>query len=266
VSLVAEAALAAEANIWAMHRDFARITGAEIHDDPDVLWFTCPSPSGWLNGASWTRLSPSHADARIEQITNAIHGRGSSVWWHVTPSCAPPDLGRRLERLGFESRGAVPAMVADLDALSVPPRPKDLQVQAVATAAEVREWLTVFSSAFGSPPREGEHPWLQAFTDLARGDDVPCRLFIGRVGTESVGCSLALIGGGAVGLYGVGTVPEHRGKGFGSALTLAGMAWGRSRGQRLAILHATQMGEPVYAAIGFKKVWDKTDWLLRAPA
>jgi predicted acetyltransferase len=90
-------------------------------------------------------------------------------------------------------------------------------------------------------------------------------LFVGRVDGRAVTTSLALIGGGAVGIYGVGTGPDFRGKGYGSAVTLAAMDWGRESGADLAILHATEAGEPVYRRLGFEALCTVTQWLAKAP-
>lgn len=260
-----DAALSAEANIWAMHRDFARVQDAEVHDDPDVLWFTLPSPHAWLNGASWTKLSGSEADARIDSVTEAIHARGRNVLWQVTPSCEPRDLGRRLERRGFAG-DPLPGMVADLGSLTVPLRASDLEIRQVVSPEDVLAWVNMFDRAMlGIEPRGDEHPWLGAFNDLALQPASPYGLFLGRADGEDVACSLAFAGGGAVGLYGIGTVPAARGRGYGSAVTLAGLVWGRERGERTGILHATEMGEPVYASLGFRRVWEMTHWRLPAP-
>ena len=62
---------ALEANLWEMHRDFARVPGAAVHDDADLLWYTLPSTNGWLNGASWSNLDPRTADDRIAEAVEA---------------------------------------------------------------------------------------------------------------------------------------------------------------------------------------------------
>ncbi|HYN69181.1 MAG TPA: hypothetical protein VEX41_03105 [Candidatus Eisenbacteria bacterium] len=72
-------------------------------------------------------------------------------------------------------------------------------------------------------------------------------------------------GGGAVGIYGVGTVPESRGRRYGSAVTLAAMDWGRDNGADLAILHAPELGEPVNRCLGFEKLCTIGQWLAKAP-
>ena len=147
-----------------------------------------------------------------------------------------------------------------------PARPHDLLVGQVSTDSEVRDWTDLFDSSFGiDPPRGEEHPWLQPWRRLTLGPVSPCRLFLGRVDGIAVSCSLAFLNQDSVGLYGIGTPPEYRGHGYGSALTVAGINWGASNGATVAVLQASTMGEPVYRSLGFRSVFDMTAWHLPAP-
>lgn len=64
--------------------------------------------------------------------------------------------------------------------------------------------------------------------------------------------SQSFVDGPVAGIYTVATMPEHRGRGYGKALTLAALRGGRARGCRYGILQATEMGRPVYASLGFR--------------
>jgi hypothetical protein len=54
----------------------------------------------------------------------------------------------------------------------------------------------------------------------------------------------------------VATLEEHRGNGYGEALTWAAVEGGREFGCRLASLQASKLGQPVYARMGFAHVLD----------
>lgn len=123
------------------------------------------------------------------------------------------------------------------------------------------EWTNTFDVAFGIKPRGTDHPWLTPFEALYVDDSSPGALLIGRVDGVPVATALAFSGGGAVGLYGIGTVPDRRNRGYGAALTLAAMEWGRARGERLAVLEATSAGFPVYERLGFRTVFETTSWV-----
>lgn len=259
------AVLAVETNVWAMHRDFGRVPGAEVHDEPELLWYTMPSTSSWLNGASRTALAGSAADAAIRMVVDSLHPLGRNVKWHLGPSTRPTDLARHLADAGFlPSELDAPGMALPLAAVR-PTVPQGLDVQAARDEADLLDWLAAFDRSFVGEPQGRSHPWFTPFAHLGLDGEGPCRLFVGRVDGRAVACSLAFVGGGAVGLYGVGTVPESRGRGYGSAVTLAGMDWGREQGADLAILHASQLGEPVYRRLGFETVCEISQWLLPAP-
>jgi GNAT superfamily N-acetyltransferase len=257
---------AVEANLWAMHRDFARVPGAEIHDDPHLLWFTLPSRSSWLNGASRTRVTPATADDTIRRVVDEIGGRRRHLLWHVGPSTRPVDLAARLEAAGFEGDREV-SMALDLRSMPTPPeRPSDLVISSARSAADLLDWLEAFDRSIEVDPRGTAHPWYEPFQHLGLDRRSPVELLVGRADGAPVACAMAFSGGGAVGLYGVMTVPSHRRRGYGSAMTAAGVAWGASRGHRFAILHATEMGEPVYRRMGFEAVGEKSQWLLVSEA
>jgi GNAT superfamily N-acetyltransferase len=156
-------------------------------------------------------------------------------------------------------------MVIALAAVNRPPQPDGLNVAAARSEEDLVEWIDTFLRSFGKEPQGRKHPWFTPFGHLGLDADGPCQLFVGRVGADAVTTSLGFIGGGAVGIYGVGTVPDARGRGYGSAVTLAAMDWGRENGADLAILHATELGEPVYRRLGFEAVCTISQWLAKAP-
>jgi GNAT superfamily N-acetyltransferase len=250
---------AVETNVWAMHRDFARNPTSVVHDDSDLLWFTTAGSNAWLNGASWCDLGDD-ADSRIVAVGDAAHHVGTRAQWITSPSCRPGDLDIRLQRLGWEPE-AEPAMAVATDA-AFPSPPTELVIDPITTRSAVREWTDLFDASFGIDPRGDDHPWLEPWRHIALGDGSPCRLFVGRVDGVPVSCSLAFVHGDSIGLYGIGTPPEHRGKGYGSALTVVGITWGASRGASVAVLHASPMGAPVYRSLGFQPVFDMTAWSL----
>lgn len=262
----AAATRAVETNLWALQRDFVRVPGAEIHDDPGLLWYSVPSTSSWLNGASRTDLSAAAADEAIRLVVDSLHPLGRNVTWHVGPSTRPKDFTTRLEAAGFQRPSHEAAgMVVALSAVSRPPQPGGLEVRPAQSDEDLVDWLDAFLRAFGKEPQGRKHPWFTPFGHLGFDADGPCQLFVGRVGDDAVSTSLGFIGGGAVGIYGVGTVPDARGRGYGSAVTLAAMDWGREKGADVAILHATELGEPVYRRLGFETVCTISQWLAKAP-
>ena len=250
---------AVEKNLWAMHRDFARNPGTGVRDQKDLLSFTTAGSNAWLNGASWCQLG-ADADERIAAVEKATAEVGARARWTTSPSCGPADLHSRLEAAGWEPESE-PGMEVPVDT-PFPPPPDNFVIKQVETPAQVREWTDLFDVSFEIDPRGDGHPWLVPWQHLMLDANAPCRLFLGRVDGVAVSCALAFLHEDSVGLYGIGTPPEHRGRGYGSALTVAGIDWGAAQGATVAVLQASPMGEPVYRSLGFRTVFEVNAWSL----
>lgn len=54
----------------------------------------------------------------------------------------------------------------------------------------------------------------------------------------------------------VATMPEARRKGIGTAMTLDPLLQAREDGYNVGVLHSSEMGQPVYERMGFKRICD----------
>jgi predicted GNAT family acetyltransferase len=83
-------------------------------------------------------------------------------------------------------------------------------------------------------------------------DGVSC--FVGRVDDEVVVTALGITIDDVTGVFNVATMPEHRGRGHGAALTARVVHDGFERGARLAFLQSSALGHRVYQRLGFRDV------------
>src|SRR4051794_18384438 len=58
----------------------------------------------------------------------------------------------------------------------------------------------------------------------------------------------------------LGVEPSARGRGLGTELTEASVAWLRERGARTVLLYATDLGRPIYERLGFVSEGSATAW------
>ena len=79
-------------------------------------------------------------------------------------------------------------------------------------------------------------------------------IYVAYAHGHPVSAAIAWVGDGAVGIFNVATPPEHRGQGYGRAVTTKDVADGFAVGADLAWLQASQLGQPVYRAMGFWQV------------
>lgn len=245
----------------------ARITSPEIqvetHLDPDVSWAVAPLADTFRNVVLGARFTEATADARIREIVARYReARTSFVWW-VSPFDEPGDLGARLSAAGLTLEGTAPAMAADL--LEVPleePPPPDLEIVPVIDAGTLDEFLRVIAADWLEWTDGETTPVQQRTLDAWRtqippklaGEPVPLR-WIGRVDGTVVATSRISIGAGVAGLYAISTLPLHRGKGYGRAMTIAALRAARRLDYRIGVLQASDLGYSVYRRLGFRDLF-----------
>jgi ribosomal protein S18 acetylase RimI-like enzyme len=96
--------------------------------------------------------------------------------------------------------------------------------------------------------------FYELFRNQGFGSDAPCFLFLGKVNNKPVATSRLFPAGGIAGIYHVATLPQARGRGYGTALTLAAANAGMELGYQVSGLFATQAGYRIYHRLGFQEV------------
>jgi ribosomal protein S18 acetylase RimI-like enzyme len=208
-------------------------------------------PFPMVNGVVRPRFPAESADAGIDAFIEHARRRKVPMLWHVTPGSEPEDLGKRLEARGFQPGGQVPGMAIDLSTVTAEELPPGLTISAVRDEADARHVARLLCQCFGMPS------WLQESWErivLIEGvnDDATFQSYLGWVDGEPVAVSGVAYMAGVAGLYNIGTLAEFRGRGIGRAITLAPIVDARARGYRIGILHASDMGFPVYRNLGFE--------------
>lgn len=166
-----------------------------------------------------------------------------------TPACEA-----EARRLGFTSELAMPAMVVREDELR--DRSVDgLSISTVDGDGDRTLAMTTAATGFGAP--------LSIFEPIYREQVLATagfRLYLARMADEAVSTAVGYTIGDTVGIFNVATPSDHRGHGYGAAVTAAAALGGFAAGAELAWLQASQLGFPVYRALGFAQV--ATDLLL----
>lgn len=153
---------------------------------------------------------------------------------------------RMAEGAGLARAWEMPCMVRPLPI--APPSPRRDRAFAVrrVDAALMPAFRDVAGQAFEMPAhlaREVFETSLLALSGL--------RAFIGFEDGRPVACAASFLTGTTVGIYTVGTLEAVRGRGYGSAVTIAAMT-DTAAPASIAILQASQMGRPVYERLSFR--------------
>src|SRR5687767_15060531 len=248
----ASTAAAVEANLFSLFEHLRTWPRLQLHDDGACCWTLSHLPFPLFNSVVRARFDPDVADAGIDERIRACAERNVPMLWWTGPSTTPGDLGQRLERRGFLLEPAV-GMVGDIDYVAAQPSDTVIDVEPVSDPATLATWSRVLCNSFGAP-----HAFGEAFADLAAavglGTSSPFRHFLGMVDGEAVATCSLFLGAGVAGIYDVGTLPERRRRGIGTAITRAAIADAAAAGYRMAILQSSTLGAAMYRSLGFNDV------------
>jgi GNAT superfamily N-acetyltransferase len=243
-----------EANLFALFRAMATVPGGTLRQGPNLARHAAPPMSPMFTGVWGARLGPGEVDRAIaDTLAELAAAEVPFAFWWTGPSTRPADLGRRLEAHGLEplevdAPGMV-ATIADLDLAALERAPAGLEITPARDDADLEDFVEAFARGYEMPDWAAR-AWAEA-TAAAGLERAPWRIHVGRLDGRPVASAIAVPGGGAVGLYGVATVPEARGRGIGAAMTLAPLVEAAAAGHRHAALFSSDMGLPLYRRLGF---------------
>lgn len=208
-----------------------------------------------FNRVMGVRLTDDEVDEAIEGVRAAHAQAGVPGSWWLDPGFTPGSLPDALERHGYISQGVVPAMAMSLGSLPAIVVPSGAELSWVESQDGMREAQRMVGIGFGMPPAlaDGLAGHLAGIGDLVDG---PARVVVVRVDGVPVASAMAATVNDVAGIYSVVALPEARGKGLGTTVTLAVLHDARERGAQMAVLEASEMGFPIYQRMGFRHVGD----------
>ncbi|SRR5579883_256357 len=244
---------AMEANVQELAILWGRALVAEFHDEPQQQWFISGLPFELGNGVVRAAFTSADVDAKIEEVTGHFKDRNVPAAWLLGPSSQPTDLGSHLEAAGWIRDDEAPGMALDLLALREDdPLPPGLVIKEVSDGETLKQWIRTMTVGSGIP--DGIQNMLLDLCARYGFVRVPSvGYYLGLLNGEPVATSMLFLGGGVAGIYNVATLPEARGHGIGTALTVAPLLAARAKGYRFGILQSTKMGLNVYRRLGFQE-------------
>jgi len=241
---------------WFWFREvLVRLPGAQSGREEELTWVITGLPSAAFNVVLGGRFRIEGLEARLEATLDRFRGQGLPLTWWLGPSASPADLGARLEARGLVRGEELTGMALDLSrtpdgpAREVPP---ELKIERVADPEGLRGVLELFAAAMGASPA-GARPMFEALSGLDFGPDGLLGHYLGRVAGRPVATASVLIDRKAAGLFLVSTESAFQGRGLARAMSAAALAEARSRGCRLAVLQATDLGRRLYLKLGFRE-------------
>ncbi len=234
-------------NMWEMVREFTR-TGrnTEILETGELTMVAHPE-GAFFNNVAFPRAEVD-ADTVLETI-GAFYVQRSFPFAIALRAHADQALETALLARGLINPVHEPGMVLLADPGSVADCPGLVICPAVDDAGR-DAYRHVSAEAYAT------YDQSRAYTaDIFAQLDSVCaptvQGFVGYAGSEPAAAAALYVSYGVAGIGWVGTVPAHRGRGYGEAVTWAVVREGFRRGAAFVNLQASPMGAPVYARMGF---------------
>lgn len=254
--------------LWAALGSFGRLPRAVVTRRPEATLIASGAPYATFNNVIATHLpDDATTDARIREVLVSFAPDSLPVTWWVGPTTTPRDLGIRLQRLGLTREEPEFGMALDLSALPAVAAEqararfggagsaRDVSIETVEDLDGLGDWLSVMGSAYGWP----DEPKASLFRamhvrDLEQtGDEREIQHFVVRADGRAQAASSLFMAEGHAFVTNVGTVPEARGRGLGTAATMATLDLARRLGREVATLTASVLGRGVYERLGFRE-------------
>lgn len=236
-------------NLRALFASIARSAAADAGPARLGVRWSTPVAHPWFCGVWSDGAPPDDADTEVAAMVEAFRrdGVASFTWW-LSPDVDRRPWARLLARHGFRHESGPPGMGMDVDELRAL-EAGALRIRRVSAEDDLSTWGSTFVRGYGL---RGELAGPFAALLAGVGPDLPYRHYLGWLDGEPVATSTLFLAAGAAGIYNVGTVPEARGRGVGTAMTVAPLREARAMGYRAGVLQTSDLGASVYRRIGFR--------------
>ena len=256
-------AMGVKANLYAFFQAMGHSRNATIQNNAYGFSWRTNISHPWFNGVLSTLSPQADVDQMIHETVNYFQTNdvASFTWW-LAPHLESTAWRQHLVAHGLQYDGNTPGMAVDLATLR-DPQTTPLTIRHVEDSRMLAEWTRTLIQGF-EMPAEMAPAFLAMVESL--GTDLPFRHYLGYLNDEPVASSTLFLGAGVAGVYNVATVAAARGRGIGSAMTLAPLYEARQLGYRAGILQSSEMGYRVYRRLGFQKVCQMAHFYWRASA
>ena len=202
----------------------------------------------------YSALNALTVEAAISREISVFTALNRDFEWKVYGHDAPKDLAARLCARGFSGDPTETLMVLDLTR-PIGPVP-EIDVRQTKDVALLRDLMSVHEAAF-SEKRD------RLFQNLkSRLQDSTMQLFVVYVDGKPVSAGRAEMPGDRsfASLWGGGTIPQFRGRGFFRGLVAIRAAEARRRGYRYITVDAREASREILARLGFVRLTEIAGW------
>ena len=222
----------------------------EVHEEPDVFYVSADAPVFYFNSVFNARFNR-NANLKIESAKEFFRRRHrNSFTWHITPSSQPENLSQLLMAQGGELLESMPFLAVHLD--DIPrdfPFPSNFDWETVRDHEMLGAWTSTYCHTRGYP--ESADKLFRIFTDLDLSESSRLQLIIGYLDNKPVSTYSIFMDREIAGLYSLTTLPEARGHGLGTAMSIVAVDLAKEYGRESAMLLSEHPSRNICKRLGF---------------
>ncbi len=234
---------------------FAVGSGGKVENFAGVTCTRSPIPEVEANSA-YIMDRAGAEDGVLAKIKEFFQGLQSD-WMLVLPPSLVDVSWEIPKRVAVARWVRLAELVLPRESASLRDPPSELEIRQVSNLDELLSWARTNSVGFGDSPNFLD-PFVRPESLEMRG----ISYYIGSFSGKHVATSLSCVANGVAGVYAVATIPEFRGRGFGTAMTAFAVKEGFAKGCDLATLQSGSMSTPVYLRMRFRYVFDSHCWVV----
>jgi len=258
-----EVARLIEENFFQFRAVISRLPDASIHPTPHLTIIDSGLLHAPWNAVLRTQLPSGEVDRKIEEVLGYFQSRKLPFSWWIGPTTRPAEIESCLQAHGFAYQENTPGMAIKLREVNEnTPSLSFLTIKQVSSETDLERFVRVVRYCFHLP-KICAAALFNLYLKIGWQSDAPFHHFLGWWKGRAVASASLFFAADVAGIYLVGTFPETRGRGIGTAMTLACLQRARELGFNLAVLRSSPLGENVYRRIGFREycrlkryVWD----------
>jgi GNAT superfamily N-acetyltransferase len=222
---------------------YRELDGALLERRSDLIFVLYPPiPIPQVNGAWVVEDTQAAADGLADAVAE-VDAAGAWPW--IQTRSAHERTRQAAFDLGLTHTELVPGMVMRPGELVEP----DIEIEIALTSDDDLDATNEALAVSFEAPKE----LFEMFNDtLRRVEGVS--VYSGRVDGTVVSTAVGVTVDGVTGVFDVATPPEHRGRGYGAALTAHVVRTAFETGSELAFLQSSEIGHSVYRRLGFRDV------------
>jgi GNAT superfamily N-acetyltransferase len=227
----------------------ASLPSFEVHEEQTIFCISADAPVFYFNSVFNAHLNE-NAEQTIETTMEFFRGRRGWFTWHIIPSSLPENLAELLIARGAELLESIPYMAIHLEDMqrnfAIPP---EFRWTTVRTPVELASWTSIYCHARGYP--ESAYKLFNIFADLDLSEGSPFKLILGYLGDTPVSTYSVFMDDETAGFYSLTTLPEARGHGIGTAISIAAADLAARRSYQIATLLSEPPSRNICKRLGF---------------